>query len=52
MKLILKTTKPRNPFVAAALRRGAGTHRPAAGAQRQSARRDTAREVARLALSP
>jgi len=53
MKLILKTTKPRNPFVAAAGRRLAGAHRAGSGAQRQAARRDTARETAReLAREP
>lgn len=48
MKLI--TPKPRNPFVAAALRRSAGAHR--AGKPRQLARRELQREVARLRQSP
>ena len=37
MKLSLKTPKPRNPFVAASLRRKAGAHRPGAGARRHAA---------------
>lgn len=45
MKLILKTIKPRNPFVLAAGQRRAGPHRDSAGARRQAARRDTAREL-------
>jgi hypothetical protein len=50
MKLILKTIKPRNPFVAAARRRAAGAHR--SGAQRQQAQRELQREVERLRPSP
>ena len=45
MKLILKTLKPRNPFVAAGLQRAAGSHRPGTGAQRQQASRDLKREL-------
>lgn len=48
MKLSLKTLKPRNPFVAASLRRHAGAHRPGAGAQRQQARRALRDEMTRL----
>lgn len=50
MKLILKTSKPRNPFVVAARRRAAGAHR--IGAPRQQARRDLQREIDRLRPSP
>lgn len=50
MKLTLKTTKPRNPFVAASLRRAAGAHR--SGALRQAGRRDLQREIDRLKPSP
>ena len=52
MKLTLKTPKPRNPFVAASLRRGAGAHRSGTGARRQQAARELQREISRLRLSP
>ena len=52
MKLILKTTKPRNPFVAAGLRRAAGAHMPGRGAQRQQAQRALRQEVDRLKPRP
>jgi hypothetical protein len=45
MKLNLKTLKPRNPFVAASLRRSAGAHRPGAGSRRQQAERAVRQEV-------
>lgn len=48
MKLILKTVKPRNPFVAASLRRNAGAHRSGAGARRQQAERALRKEVNHL----
>lgn len=48
MKLILKTLKPRNPFVVASLRRRAGAHRPGAGARRQQAERAVRQEVSQL----
>jgi hypothetical protein len=35
VKLIVKTSKPRNPLVAASLRRKAGAHRVSGGARRQ-----------------
>lgn len=35
MKLTIKTSKPRNPYAVAALRRKAGAHRPSRGALRQ-----------------
>ena len=44
MKLIVKTPKPRNPFVAAGLMRAAGCHRGAA--------RELRREIDRLRHSP
>ncbi|CAD5374068.1 conserved hypothetical protein [Rubrivivax sp. A210] len=50
MKLILKTTKPRNPFVAASRRRAAGAHRGTC--PRQTAQRELRRELARLEPSP
>lgn len=48
MKLILRTIKPRNPFVAASLRRSAGAHRPGPGARRQQAERALRQEVSHL----
>jgi hypothetical protein len=52
MKLIVKTPKPRNPFVAAGLLRTAGAHRSNAGSRRQCAARELRREIDRLRLSP
>lgn len=52
MKLTLQNLKPRNPFVAASLRRRAGAHRSSAGACRQQANRELQREVDRLRPSP
>lgn len=52
MKLTLKTLKPRNPFVAASLRRAAGAHRSGTGARRQASQRDLQREIDRLRPSP
>ena len=49
MKITLKTAKPRNPYVAASLRRQAGSHRPQPGARRQQARQALRREVAACA---
>lgn len=46
MKLILKTPKPRNPLVAATLRRHAGRH--GRGALRQQAGRALRAELDRL----
>ncbi|MDP2007501.1 MAG: hypothetical protein Q8K45_17655 [Rubrivivax sp.] len=48
MKLSLKTIKPRNPFVAASLRRSAGVHGPGPGARRQQAERALRQEVKHL----
>jgi hypothetical protein len=52
MKLIVKNPKPRNPFVAAAMRRVAGSHRPRTGACRQQAERALRLELQRLRPSP
>lgn len=52
MKMHLKTIKPRNPFVAASLRRIAGSHRCSTGAQRQSQQRALREELQRLRHSP
>ena len=52
MKLTLSIRKPRNPFVAAALRRAAGSHRPKGGSVRQEAARSLRHEVEHLRLSP
>lgn len=47
MKLIVPSTKPRNPCVAPSLCRKAGPHQPGTGALRLKARAQTRREVAR-----
>ena len=52
MKLHIKSTKPRNPFVVASLRRAAGSHRPGDGARRQQAERALRQEVQRLRPRP
>ena len=46
MKITLNTQKPRNPFVAASLRRMAGSHSPRGGAARQQAETAMRREIA------
>ena len=48
MKIAVKTAKPRNPFVMAAARRAAGTHRQGTGAQRQQDQRSLRQELHRL----
>ena len=48
MKLILETSKPRNPLVAPSLQRKAGLHRAGAGAARQRATTALRRELDRL----
>jgi hypothetical protein len=52
MKLILSAPKPRNPFVAASLRRCAGRHGGLRGSQRQATRRELRTELDRLHRSP
>ncbi len=52
MKLILKTIQPRNPFVAAAVRRVAGAHRKGSSAQRQAQQRELRRELNHPRPSP
>jgi hypothetical protein len=47
MKLRLIAPKPRNPFVAAAMRRVAGSHRPGKSARRQQAQRELRQELER-----
>lgn len=48
MKLILETSKPRNPLVAPSLQRKAGSHRKSGGAHRQQAHAALRRELDRL----
>ncbi|WP_395703701.1 hypothetical protein [Aquabacterium sp.] len=45
MKMTVTPLKPRNPLVAAALHRQAGSHRRSAGAQRQLTKRELQREL-------
>jgi hypothetical protein len=45
MKISVRTPKPRNPMVAASLRRSAGVHRRSASAQRQRAALALRREL-------
>jgi hypothetical protein len=52
MKMTIKTTKPRNPFVVASLRRAAGSHRKCTSAGRQRAGRELRRELQHLKHSP
>jgi hypothetical protein len=55
MKLTAKTIKPlkpRNPFVAAALRRPAGSHRQGMATARQTGRRELRAELKQLHPSP
>ena len=52
MKMTIKSAKPRNPFVAAALRRAAGAHRTGTSAQRQRQGRELQRELQHLKHSP
>ena len=52
MKLIVKTAKPRNPFVVAGLRRMAGAHRASASSARQQGQRALRRELAQERLRP
>ena len=48
MKLIVKTSKPRNPLVALARLRKAGSHRIGSGAQRRQAEHALKRELDHL----
>jgi hypothetical protein len=48
MKLIVKTSKPRNPLVAPCLARKAGSHRASGGAARQRAANALRRELDRM----
>ena len=52
MKLTVKNLKPRNPFVAAALRRTAGSHRSGMATVRQTGRRELRAELKHLHPSP
>ncbi len=52
MKMTIKNIKPRNPFVAASLRRAAGSHRKCTSAVRQRATRELRRELQHLKHSP
>ena len=52
MKIHVPTLKPRNPLVAAARLRQAGSHRPSAGALRQQAGRALRRELDHWKQSP
>ena len=45
MQMTLKPLKPRNPFVAASLKRMAGPHRRSASAKRQQAAREMRAEL-------
>lgn len=45
MKITVTAPKPRNPMVAAALQRHAGSHRRGASALRQLAQRELQREL-------
>jgi hypothetical protein len=47
-KFTVKTLKPRNPMVAAALFRKAGSHAPLTGSERQLAMQALRRELAAL----
>jgi hypothetical protein len=49
MKFIVKTAKPRNPFVAASLRRMAGAHRSSASTSRQQGQQALRRELTQAA---
>ncbi|WP_164885199.1 hypothetical protein [Rubrivivax rivuli] len=52
MKMTVKTIKPRNPFVAASLRRVAGSHAASPRARRQAEQRLLRAELERLKPSP
>jgi hypothetical protein len=50
--MTLKTPKPRNPIVAPAMHRVAGSHRAGPGSQRQQAARRLRQEIERLRHGP
>ena len=52
MKITLNARKPRNPMVALARFRRAGSHQNSAGAHRQQAVRSLRRELDRMNHSP
>lgn len=52
MKIVLPMRRPRNPLVAAALTRKAGSHRPSQAAQRQRQHRATRRAIEDMTRSP
>lgn len=52
MKITVNTRKPRNPLVAAARFRRAGSHRPSTGSQRRKAMRELRRELEPMQHSP
>ncbi len=52
MKITVTAQKPRNPIVAHARFRRAGSHRPGGSASRQEASRMLQRELERLKRSP
>jgi hypothetical protein len=52
MKITVKTLKPRNPLVAPAHFRRAGTHRTGTRLARQEGRRALQRELERMTHSP
>jgi hypothetical protein len=52
MKITVKTLKPRNPLVAPAQFRRAGSHRPGSRGQRQEGQRALQRELRQMTHSP
>ncbi|MFT3664176.1 hypothetical protein [Piscinibacter sp.] len=52
MKITVPTAKPRNPLVALARLRRAGSHRTGSRAMRQEAQRALQRELTRMTHSP
>jgi hypothetical protein len=51
-KFTVPTPKPRNPLVAAGLRRRAGSHRRSGSTMRQQAQNELCRDMHRLQDSP
>jgi len=52
MKITVKNLRPRNPLVAAARFRAAGSHRSSTGSQRQRGMRALQRELDQMKHSP